>query len=201
MSSLLVENKRREQSAPNSLIASYFFVTVCVKDQISDSPWSQQKSSQSELAERDEPTRSRARFPGGAAEGPGVERVCLCVYPPPQSLSAWDTQKTPLFGFKGLETASGAMGPSLSPFCFPYWATLLRRMLQCPEERRRRRGYPYHFSTARWNNYILKCVECGCWNCLYEWGDVKGGGGAVIWGARAAGLSRARSGWDRRLAC
>lgn len=39
----------------------------------------QQESSQSDLAERDVPTRSRARFPGGAAEGAGAERVCLSV--------------------------------------------------------------------------------------------------------------------------
>lgn len=86
--------------------------------------------------------------------------VCSCVYPPPQSLSAWDiktkqyTPKTHLYGFNGLETASTAMDPSMSS-CYPHWATLLRRMLQCPEERRRRRGYPYHFSTARWNNYMI----------------------------------------------
>lgn len=39
----------------------------------------QHESSQSDLAERDVPTRSRARFPGGAVEGAGAERVCVSV--------------------------------------------------------------------------------------------------------------------------
>lgn len=39
----------------------------------------QQESSQSDQAERDVPSRSRARFPGGAAEGAGAEQICLSV--------------------------------------------------------------------------------------------------------------------------
>lgn len=85
---------------------------------------------------RDVPTRSRARFPGGAAEGAGAERVCLFVRVSVcrrRSLCLSGTQ-TPssFYGFHGLDTASAAMDPSLSSSCFHHWGTLLRWMLQCP---------------------------------------------------------------------
>ncbi|CAJ1052832.1 RAC-gamma serine/threonine-protein kinase isoform X1 [Xyrichtys novacula] len=68
----------------------------------------QQESSQSDLAERDVPTRSRARFPGGAAEGAGAERVCLSVRP---CVCLSGTQKPSSFR---LDAAPAAMDPSLS---------------------------------------------------------------------------------------
>lgn len=89
----------------------------------------------------------------------GVERVCLsvclfvCLSAAAVAVCLGYKNKT-IHPRKLIFTASTAMDPSMSS-CYPHWATLLRRMLQCPEERRRRRGYPYHFSTARWNNYMI----------------------------------------------